>query len=75
VSAFKRKAFLPTLEDVLVTKLRWLHLAGRKKDEGDVQVLLKLHSDRIDWPYVESWCDRHGTRGILEKLRSECADQ
>jgi hypothetical protein len=37
--------------------------------------LLKLHSDRIDWPYVESWCDRHGTRELLEKLRSECTDQ
>lgn len=71
VPAFGTNAYLPTLEDVLVTKLRWLHLAARRKDEEDVRVLLKLHADDVDWFYVESWCDRHGTRELLEKLRAE----
>jgi hypothetical protein len=25
----------------------------------------------IDWPYVESWCDRHGSRKLLEQIREE----
>lgn len=71
VSAFGGMAYVPTVEDVLITKLRWFHIAKRSKDESDVRVLLKVQHDRIDWPYVESWCDRHGTRHVLEKLRQE----
>ena len=25
----------------------------------------------LDWPYIESWCDRHGTRKLLEQIRKE----
>lgn len=71
VSAFGRKAYVLSAEDVIVTKLRWLHLAGRNKDRGDILAVLRLQSDRIDWPYVESWCDRHGTRELLDRLRKE----
>jgi hypothetical protein len=75
VSTFGRKAYLLTLEDVLVTKLRWLHLAGRNKDEDDIRAVLKVQHDRVDWPYVEAWCDRHGTRELLDRLRQESAPQ
>lgn len=75
VATFGRKAYLPTREDVLITKLRWLLLAGRSKDESDVRALLTIHLQNFDWPYVESWCDRHGTRELLEKLRQESATQ
>jgi hypothetical protein len=71
VSMFDCQANILSVEDVLVTKLRWLHLAGRSKDEGDIRGVLRLQRDRVDWPYVESWCDRHGTRELLERLRRE----
>jgi len=73
VPAFGRKAYILSLEDVLVTKLRWLHLAGRTKDQEDIRAVLGIQSDRVDWAYVESWCDRHGTRELLERLRRESA--
>jgi len=28
-----------------------------------------IQGDRLDWPYVESWCDRHGTRALLDEIR------
>lgn len=74
VTAFERQAYLPTPEDVLVTKLRWLHIAGRSKDENDIRTVLAVQRDNIDWPYIESWADRHGTREILERLRKECEE-
>jgi hypothetical protein len=72
VAVFDRVAYLLTLEDVLITKLRWLYLAGRRKDEEDIRGVLRLQHERIDWPYVESWCGRHGTRELLNRLRQEC---
>jgi hypothetical protein len=71
VNVFGREAFLLSVEDVLVTKLRWLHLAGRRKDEDDIRAVMRIQQNSVDWPYVESWCDRHGTRELLDRLRQE----
>lgn len=52
-------------EDVIVTKLRW----ARPKDREDVRDVIAVQGDGIDWPYVESWADRHGTRALLDEIR------
>ena len=70
VSMFGRAAFIPTAEDCVVTKLRWLRDAGRGKDEDDIRNLLSVQQDRIDWDYLLSWCERHGTREILDRIRA-----
>lgn len=64
------KVYLPTVEDVVITKLRWSQRGRRLKDMDDVRKVVDLQNHRIDWPYVESWCDRHGTRGLLEEIRA-----
>jgi hypothetical protein len=73
VKMYGRDAFILTVEDVIVTKIRWLHLAGRAKDDSDLRAVIQVQDKKIDWPYVESWCDRHGTRELLERQRAECA--
>jgi hypothetical protein len=30
---------------------------------------MSVQRDKLDWPYIESWCDRHGTRSLLEEIR------
>ncbi|HEV3261003.1 MAG TPA: hypothetical protein VG013_29400 [Gemmataceae bacterium] len=64
-----RQVMLPAVEDVIVTKLRWA-LGQRSKDREDVRDVIAVQGDRIDWDYVNSWCDRHGTRAVLEEIRS-----
>jgi len=66
-----RDVFLPAVEDVVVTKLRWSHAGNRRKDIEDVANVIASQSDRIDWEYVNSWCDRHGTRELLDNVRKE----
>jgi hypothetical protein len=46
--------------------------AGREKDVADARNLIAVQADVVDWPYVEQWCDRHGTRQLLDQLRQEC---
>lgn len=61
---------LPTVEDVIVTKLRWLAAAARAKDRSDLRGVIAVQGDRIDWAYVETWADRHDTRALLDEIRT-----
>lgn len=65
VTLFGRQTFVPTVEAVVVMKLRWF----RAKDSDDVRNVLSVQRGKLDWPYIESWCDRHGTRARLEEIR------
>jgi len=65
-----REIYLPTAEDVIITKLRWMLNARRAKDSDDVRDVLAVQGDNIDWPYVYGWCDQHGTRALLDEIRS-----
>lgn len=62
---FGRMVWLLSAEDVIISKLRW----ARNKDEEDIFNVMCVQRDRLDWPYVESWCQRHGTSALMEKLR------
>ncbi|MCC7473831.1 MAG: hypothetical protein IT425_00425 [Pirellulales bacterium] len=66
-----RGMWLASLEDMIVTKLRWSQHAGREKDIADARNLIAVQYENVEWAYVEQWCDRHGTRPLLERLRQE----
>jgi hypothetical protein len=69
VSLAGREVWLPTVEDVIITKLRWLLLANRSKDRSDARDVIAVQFERIDWDYVYFWCDQHGTRALLDEIR------
>jgi hypothetical protein len=66
-----RPTWIATAEDSVVTKLRWALGAGREKDIADVRTVLAFKGDALDWPYIEAWCDQHGSRSLLEKIRAQ----
>jgi hypothetical protein len=70
VRLLDRLVWLPTVEDVIVTKLRWAMLANRSKDRDDVRNVIAVQGDRIDWDYVHRWCGEHGTRTLLDEIRT-----
>lgn len=67
----RRPTWIVTAEDAVVTKLRWASFVGREKDAIDARSVIAVQGNLLDWPYVESWCDRHGSRPLLEKIRAE----
>jgi hypothetical protein len=69
VTLLDRQVWIPTVEDVIVTKLHWALLARRSKDQDDVRGVLAVQGERIDWDYVHLWCERHGTRELLDEIR------
>lgn len=69
VPVLGRLVYLPTAEDVIVTKLRWSLRLGRGKDRDDARDVIAVQGDRLDWDYIHSWCAQHGTRALLEEIR------
>lgn len=67
-----RPTWIATAEDALITKLRWSQTARREKDIVDARNIIAIQADAIDWPYVEFWTEKHGTREVLDRLRREC---
>lgn len=64
-----RRVALPTAEDVIVTKLRWLSHLRRNKDWDDVQQVMSVQRDQLDWSYLQKWCALHETRNLLDQIR------
>ena len=65
-----RQIWMPTPEDVIVTRLHWALLGNRSKDRDDIRGVIAAQGDRIDWDYVHGWCEQHGTRGLLDEIRA-----
>jgi hypothetical protein len=65
VELFGRRFWLPSPEDVIITKLRW----ARGKDREDASDVMSVQRNRLDWGYIEEWCRQHGTLGLLTDLR------
>jgi hypothetical protein len=68
-----RQAFVPTAEDVVITKLRWSLGGGRLKDVEDARGVLAVQQGRLDLDYVRQWCDRHGTRELFENVLGDAS--
>ena len=69
-----RQTWLPTVEDVIVMKLRWAGHGQRNKGIDDVRNVIAVQGERIDWDYVHGWCEKHGTRQQLDAIRGSITD-
>lgn len=63
----QRDAWIPTAEDVVIQKLRW----QRRKDLDDVAQVLGVSGGGLDWDYLNSWTQKHGTNSLLQDLMKE----
>jgi hypothetical protein len=61
-----REVWMPSAEDVVIQKVRW----GRPQDRIDAEQVIAVQNRNLDWPYIEKWCDAHGTRKVLEEIRA-----
>ncbi len=62
-----RTIFVPTAEDVIIQKLRW----ARQKDLADVADILDVQGDdALNFDYIYTWCDKHQTRELFDKIRT-----
>lgn len=60
-----RRVLILSVEDVIVTKLRW----ARPKAREDLRAVIAIQDGHIDWDYVHKWAARHGTAALLDEIR------
>lgn len=60
--------WVPTAEDVILWKLRWILAGGRSKDRDDVRSILAVQGPRLDKTYLEHWTTQHGTGALLREI-------
>lgn len=70
IRVWDRDVYVPTAEDVIVTKLRWSRQGKRQKDAEDVANVMMVQLDRLDFEYLRKWCGSHGTLDLLEQIRA-----
>lgn len=63
--------FIPSKEDVVIQKLRWLARGKRAKDRDDARMVLAVTGNQLDMEYIRSWTERHGSTRLLDDLLSE----
>jgi hypothetical protein len=67
----EREFYIPTAEDVIVTKLRWERIGQRGKDGTDVRDVIAVQGDdALDWEYIHHWTAEHKTRELLDEIRA-----
>jgi hypothetical protein len=60
------KTWILTAEDLVIQKVRW----GRTHDLDDARNIVAVQGDALDFRYIESWCQRHGTIERLAAIRA-----
>jgi hypothetical protein len=63
-------AVIATPEDVIITKLNWYGRQRRTRDCDDIRDVLAVQGAGLDFDYIHSWCERHGTRQLLDEIRA-----
>jgi hypothetical protein len=65
------EAAIPSPEDVIVMKMRWIAAANRGKDIDDVRhICAVLGNEALDWDYIHEWTAEHSTRDKLDEIRA-----
>jgi hypothetical protein len=69
-----RDSYIPAAEDVIITKLRWAKIGNRTKDTEDLANVIAVRGKLLDWEYIHRWCEVHGTRALLDEIRTTVKD-
>jgi hypothetical protein len=64
-----KAVMIPTAEDVIITKLRWITQGRRSKDWDDVRDIIAVQGGRLAWDYIDTWSQRHNTQATLNEIR------
>ncbi len=61
-----QRVFFISPEDLVLSKLLWSKHSGSEKQTADVQSVIEMMGDDLDWEYLHSWEERLGV--VVEKI-------
>lgn len=69
VRMLERDAYVASVEDMIITKLRWASQGRRAKDLDDVRNMIAVRGLDLEWDYMRRWSTQHGTLALLDQIR------
>ena len=76
--AFKRRVrmeiggvslFFASAEDTILAKLRWSQATDSERQLRDIQGVIRVMDDDLDWTYLDAWAEQLGVEAQLQALR------
>ncbi len=55
-----QEVFFVSPEDLILSKLLWAKASGSEKQMSDVQSVVVMMSDELDWKYLDEWANSLG---------------
>jgi len=65
------KAFFVSPEDLILSKLIWSKETYSQKQHDDIKTVLRNSKIKLDFKYLKTWAEKHGTIDILNQLIKE----
>lgn len=69
----ERSAYVASVEDTILAKLEWYRLGNEVSERQwvDVQNILKVQENRLDWDYLRQWASQLGVTDLMERALIE----
>lgn len=55
-------------EDLIISKLRWYQQSGSDRQLDDIQSVLAISGDQLDFQYLEAWARQLGVLDVLQRV-------
>ncbi|OHA74441.1 MAG: hypothetical protein A2940_02250 [Candidatus Wildermuthbacteria bacterium RIFCSPLOWO2_01_FULL_48_29] len=61
----------PTLEDLMLAKLRWQQISPSSKQFEDVESIFKVSGDQLDLEYLAEWAGKLGVQDLYAQIHKD----
>lgn len=64
----REKIYFTSPEDLILVKLKWYKASGSSRQIEDVQSIIKISKEKLDFVYLKKWADKLGLSAVLKSL-------
>ncbi|OGL73478.1 hypothetical protein A3F28_01645 [Candidatus Uhrbacteria bacterium RIFCSPHIGHO2_12_FULL_57_11] len=65
-----KTVYFSSPEDLILSKLRWYKASGSSRQIEDVESIVTISGDRLDFKYVEVWAAKLGCTDIFSEVKN-----
>lgn len=64
--------YLPTAEDLIISKLEWFKVSDIDKHYFDALGVYRIQKDKLDIEYINDWASKKSTADFWKKIQDQC---
>lgn len=72
-SVLGKKIYFCSPEDLIINKLNWYKESPTGRQLDDVESILRISKEKLDYKYLKTWTKKLGLENILNEVIKECS--